>query len=46
MDLVQEFAEYFILSLGIIIFIGFPICALTNCLFCKKRNENVYIEFP
>lgn len=42
----KEFAEYFILSLGIILFIGLPICALTSCLCCKKHREHMYLEIP
>lgn len=42
----EEFAEYFILSIGIIIFIGLPICAITKCLCFKKRREHMYIEIP
>ena len=46
MESSQEFAEYFILSIGIIIFIGLPICAITSCLCCKKRREHMYLEIP
>lgn len=42
----QEFAEYFVLSIGIIIFIVFPICAITNCVCCKKKREHIYLEIP
>jgi len=37
---------YVILFIGIVIFVIFPICALTNCLHCQKRQRRVYIEVP
>lgn len=46
MSSLEEFGEYFIISIGIIIFIGFPICALTKCFCCKNKRENIYVEIP
>lgn len=46
MNLGQSFSEYFIISIGIIIFIIFPICALTNCICCRKKQEHFYHELP
>lgn len=46
MESSQEFAEYFILSIGIIIFIGLPICSLVNFFCCRKNREHIYIEIP
>lgn len=46
MESSEKFAEYFVLSIGIIIFIGLPICSLVNCLCCRKKREYIYLEIP
>ena len=46
MNPTQTFSAYFVISIGIIIFIVFPICAIINCVCCKKKRQHIYLDIP